>query len=90
MIQVKRNAVDEFIPRELTDDVFRALEGFDNVCYFRWDLQTDSQFTAWMPQDNPFFAPPIDNIFDFLYNTNVIHPKDIFMFEDFWHHIHSG
>ena len=78
------------IPEELTDDVFHSLEGFDNVCYFRWDLQTDSQFTAWIPHDNPFFTPPIHHIFDFLYNSEVIYHKDLFLFENFWHHIHAG
>lgn len=90
MIHSKQLTREDSLPKELADTIFRELEGFDQVCYFRWDLHTDTQSPIWASYANPFVAPPAHDVFDFLYNAGAIYSKDFFLFDDFWHHIHTS
>ncbi len=78
------------IPKIFTDEIYKALEDFDKLILFRWDLLTDTLSLRTGANTIPFDLPPQNSYIstEFLMG-DYLHPADILFLENYLNHIFS-
>lgn len=75
-------------PKSFNDDIFKALEDFDKLLFFRWNVSTDTiEFSTEM-NVVPYYLPQNPGyISNLLLLQGLLNPSDVILFENFLNRI---
>ena len=78
-------------PKSFSDDIYKALEDFNKLLFFRWDVSTDTiEFSTEM-NTVPYSLPEkADYISNSLLLYGLLNPADVVLFENFLNRIFTG
>ena len=77
------------IPQDFNKNIYNILDGFNNLLFFRWDLAADTLHWSTASNQINLSSCTATSAYDFFFTSNYIYPSDLFIFVDFWDHIHA-
>ena len=78
------------VPTAFTDEIYKTLEEFDKLLFFRWDLTKDTVEITPQSAECPYaLFPPAQNFSTYLMYSGLIYDNDRPLLEDYFNHIYS-